>query len=274
MTSMPQSFDIFDLPGTRSFCDICRAFNKPALWLYGQVVKYLLRFPAVTQEVVDKKVTQFLQVHQEVSAKHRSSSTSAVKCLSAGIHVRGGAPDGRRVPFDGTAHLATLREMNGWLSKEGKAICTVFVAGDHLETSTFASRFGEWGNKPVKNRGPLTLEEDGMTLYFIPRYNTGIAELELGLDRVKNAANVEFTMKDLYVEYVTDLQILSTLDVYVGSHSNVFALVDAMRTVYRPDARSDLTCFLDSRRRTRGKDQIQEQKGWTTGASIPIPHAC
>eukprot|EP00981_Chlorochromonas_danica_P010760 scaffold3396_cov268-Ochromonas_danica.AAC.4 len=163
-------------------------------------------------------------LYQEVSAKRRSSSTSSssVKCLSAGIHVRGGAPDGRRVPFDGMAHLATLHEMDGWLSKEGKAICAVFVAGDHLESSVFASRFGEWDNKPVKDRGPLSLEEDGMTLYFIPRYHTGVAELELGLDHVKNA---EFTTKDLYVEYVTDLHILSSLDVYVGSRSNVFALV-------------------------------------------------
>lgn len=253
LTMPAQSFDYFDLPGPRSFCDICRSFNKPALWLYGQATKYLLRLPATTQESVDLKLTQFLKFHQEVSSKRRSSdsSSSSLKCLSAGIHVRAGAPDGHRNPFDGTAHLAALREMNGWLLKEGKAICTVFVAGDHLETSVFASRFGEWGKKPVKGRQPISLEEDGMVLYFIPRYNTGVSELELFWDELKKSGNTEFTIKDLYVEYITDLHILSSLDVYVGAHSNVFALVDAMRTVYRPDARSDLTCYLDSRRRTR-----------------------
>ena len=234
-----EAFDFIKKP-----CDICtlaKKSNKTILWVMGQMLHYHMRLPDFFQRQVDARI-------ETIFPKNLTAEIDPItklKCMSASLHVRGGTPDFSRRPFDGKDHIHILNQYNKKFKALNSTICKVYVSGDHLEDTIFYPQ--ELKNQTGGNfSAPFTVRNGSFVFMSLPRYIAAPGELEHQVKFIKFQSNI--TMVSLYSEYVEDLLLHAQSDLFVGSHSNMYAAVSALRKAYHPSAKNDMTCFLDSRR--------------------------
>ena len=77
--------------------------------------------------------------------------------------------------------------------------------------------------------------------YVIPHFNMGPGEAERNLNN-PNIRNKP-TKRSLMIDFLIDIEILSSLDAFIGSSSNIFFMVSAIRAAKQIGQRSH-TCIL------------------------------
>lgn len=231
-------------------CDICtlaRVSKKTILWVLGQLLHYHMRLPHAREKKIRNTVEgvfQKLSKKSNIKNKEDIDPITGMKCVTASIHVRGGSPDFSRRPFDGTDHYLALKHYNTRLRPKNTTICKVYVSGDHVEDTIFFPKQANRGQVGSFTTG-FTVHNESFVFVSLPRYIALPGELEYQAMTIKKSRNV--TMSYLYSEYVEDLLLHAEADIFIGSHSNIFAIVGALRHAYHPEFRSDSTCYLDSR---------------------------
>jgi len=154
--------------------------------------------------------------------------------LTAAIQVRTGLPDGNRRSFDGKEHLLALQNMNTKLLLEKKEICGVYVATGDPNATIFANLTI---NKPTFF--------EGFHFMLIPQF-IGNPKLEMEWQIGQWKMEPNFDPANVYLEYLTDIKVMSEVDIFYASHSNVVIVVSAMRAALHPEYINDYMCLLDS----------------------------
>lgn len=157
--------------------------------------------------------------------------------MTAAIQVRTGMPDGNRRPFDGKEHILALKAMNSKLLVDKKEICAVYVATGAPNATVFAN---------VSINKPTRLDDDSdFHFLLVPRF-IGNPKLEMEWQIGGWKMDPTFDPANVYLEYLVDLQVMSEVDIFYASHSNVIIVVSAMRAALHPEYINEYMCFLDS----------------------------
>jgi hypothetical protein len=239
-------------------CTMGKAAKKTILWVFGQFLHYHIRLGTVGKKFIRDRMEQiFPKIAPKVDPK------TGYTCVSASIHVRAGAPDFHRKHFNGTEHKEVLVTKSKELQKlYNQTICTVYVSSDHLEEliffppNTFPSTNITAANNNNNHQYSVefipsqTMQDEYFTYKTLPHLLMEPGEIEYQVNHWKNdptMASQGVTMEYIYLEYLCDLILFAQTDIFIGSHSNAFAIVAPLRVAYNPGRQNDDTCFLDSR---------------------------
>lgn len=258
-----------------TMCDIARISKKTLYWTFGQFLHYhIMRVPYHLDDFYYKRLHKVFPRQLETMAdavlhnrnghnKHyhhigRAAASvdpgTGLTCVSAALHVRGGAPDGKRVPFTGPEHAKALEKYSSALALSNKTICTVYVAGDHMDAIIFSPNEPVTANAPpveydviVPGKEVQAQQPFPSSFVFtsLPHFRPRPAEIEFQISRLQNSSN-NITMEYVYAEFVSDLIVFAHADIFIGSHSNVYAIVASLREAYHPEYFNNQSCYLDS----------------------------
>ncbi len=246
------------IPGPSDICKQARLTKKSMLWVFGMILHYHMRLPAKTHKVVRDRLMSVFPHGGSPSVK--TDPITGKECMTASLHIRAGQPDFGRVALNGQEHYNHLLNYNARLAPSNRIICTVYVSGDHLDQTIFAKYITEEFPKSVNNSRSdeksvlwpsrlVTAKEGSFLFKFLPHYVFEPGEIEFQVRKIKE--HNKLSMEDLYLEFVTDVKVLSAADIFFGSWSNIFIVTDALRNAYRPELPNNSTCFIQSARASK-----------------------
>lgn len=222
------------IDGTADICTMSKTMKKPILWTLGQALRYVLRLPEPLQTTMNKQMDHYLNEMKRTKLSYLNEP-SHTQCLTAAVHIRGGLLDCQRKPVNGQEHLKELYALNETLLKENKTICSVLLTSDNIYNTIFAN----------VTLGKIT-DWNGLEVLALPRFTEFKDDLELNLGKLKS--NVSFDTRKLFMDWYEDAFLSAHVDIYIGSHSNLFIVVSALRSALHPQLPNEFTCFLDSQR--------------------------
>jgi hypothetical protein len=227
-------------------CTMAKVSQKTLLWVFGQFLHYHMRVPPHLEKFLELRSHQIFP-KRRISDPPIIDPLTGFKCLTAAIQVRGGSPDFSRKPFDGTDHYRELLKMNKELSKTNQTICSVYVAGDHLDSTIFFPKTvdSSTSTDSAAMTPAYSIRNGSFIFKSLPHFIPAPGELEYQVLSLKKFQNV--TMEYLYAEYLSDILLFSKADILIASFSNVFAVAAPLRVAYHPTIPNNRTCFLDSR---------------------------
>eukprot|EP00667_Euglena_gracilis_P015463 EG_transcript_16100 len=245
-----------------SVCGLARQFRKPTLWVIGNLILYHLRFPPTSYDAIHSRVLTALHGRPEAHPSdqysavlfHRGESrgpgTPARKNLSipshirtptsfsAGVHARTAEMDDGRHALDLTEYLAVVdQKSKASVRAGGPPVVHVYVSSNAPELNV-----GSLGR--LYRRFPRNY-----TFEVLPHLSFGNADPETVLtSAVKQRGHRRELppLRNLFLEYAADLEALTRADLFVGTHSNVYALAAALRLTLFPERPLEHTCHLDS----------------------------
>lgn len=236
------------IPYPTDICTQGKKTQKTMLWIFGQLIHYHIRLPSQSQKKIENSFALLFHTETRLGSQSKevnsSNDNQHYKCRTASIHVRSGNPDQARRGFTGSEHLAILRNYNNQLKYEQKRICTVYVSGDHLQDTIFFKMYANETNNSSVFTPAYSVQIDDMVFKALPRYIADEGEIEYQISRIKSSSHI--TMHQIYLEYVEDIYFHSHVDYFIGSHSNMYAMIAPLREAYHPSWSNNRTCFLDS----------------------------
>ena len=171
------------------------------------------------------------KLNESQSKKH---TEDGMECVSAAFHVRNGKPgsDGsHRTALQGKEHIIELNKYSEHLKLSNKKVCDVYVAALYLDDTIFMD--------PEEMKSiPYNIKMLNRT--ELPDENT---EVEALLPQLKKDG---FPVHEIFTDYFVDLMLMGIADIFIGSHSNAFTLVAALRRVWHSNAPMNYTSFIDS----------------------------
>jgi hypothetical protein len=157
------------------------------------------------------------------------------------VHIRGGSPDYGRKPLDVKWYIEAIDRKEKEVAALGYTIDHVYLCSDVQEQNIKSTAF-------MTETFPRNY-----TYAVLPHITFGPGEAEhtlrQGLHRRYsfNDSTVKLPdAKDVYTEFVADIEIMTKADIFIGTHSNLYALAGALRMAHYPQRPAGFTCFLDS----------------------------
>jgi hypothetical protein len=117
------------------------------------------------------------------------------------------------------------------LQLEGRPVGVVYLCSDLPEDNIRSSEY-------MAQQFPRN-----WTYVVLPHISLGSGEAEL---KMKNKDLPKPPKKDLYIEYLTDIEILASSTVLIGTLSNVYLLAASLRVARNIGTKNE-SCFVDSR---------------------------
>lgn len=204
-------------------CTFAKILRKPIKWVHGHIIQYMIRPRMDVLKVVEKRSKEVFADLPE-------------KTVSMGIQIRSGPKmDNGRIPFNSTDDILSIidSQVKEIKLKYDQNVGMVFLCGDVPEL-TYQS--AEYMNTHYKR--PFTFRTT-------PRISFGIEEVELSLRAGQNPNHA--SRLDMFTDFVTDIEILSSVDYLYGSHSNVYMIALALR--WAKDKGPNKSCLVDHRER-------------------------
>lgn len=220
-------------------CSMARLAKKSLMWVNGQFLMFLMR--PREDILIDIKATT------NPILNYRKDNESIIA-----VHIRGGTPDGGRVPLNVSLYLEQVDIIALEIERSGKQVVGVFLCSDQQEEN-------------IKSTEYMTEVYPRKWKYFvIPHVNMGPGEAEHNLNNpnVKNKPS----KRSLMIDFLVDIDILSSADAFIGSSSNIFFMVSAIRAAKQSGQRNH-TCVLQGIRDQDPsflcENSIELKKIWT-----------
>jgi hypothetical protein len=217
---------------------------------HGSILHFLLRLNPTVLKVVEDR---FKLVYPHVSmldyayrtnpivqarlrrrlADSSGNNDARTRHISVGVHLRAGAPDGGRQALTLDDVMKQLDATVERVRLRGDIVSKVFICSDTQDTNIRSSEY-------MASAYPRNF-----TYVVLPHlnYSTG-TEAEFAMrDDIKNHVNIKF---QVFAEFMTDVLLLVHSDVFLGSHSNVYVTVAALRMALFPGRPVVDTGYLDS----------------------------
>jgi hypothetical protein len=162
---------------------------------------------------------------------HHTKPHSTSNMTSIGVHLRAGdiAIDGRRVLSvdDYMLHVDRIAET---LQHTSRPVGLVFFCSHIQEENVISSEHMQ----ATYNRS--------FKFAVLPHSDFGHIEFNVLMES-KNAS--QYQKHDMAVQFYTDLEVLSRVDYFIGSMSNMYTLIAGMRIARGPHTRNNQSCLLD-----------------------------
>lgn len=218
---------------TVSICHLALRYKKPLIWIFGQLLDYLLRPRPELIPYITHRIQAALQLPMEQlpyffdrHALRYFMSTSTIA-----VHIRGGNPDAGRKVIPLSYYIAAIDAKAKELAESNRPVRSVYVCSDD----------------------PSLIDELRL-LYRRPWPIITLPHLILGKkgveqeDALRAVRTQEISRRTLVMEYLADIEILTAADVFIGSHSNVYAMAASLRLSRHADTLSlNSTCLIDYR---------------------------
>lgn len=212
----------FENKGSPTLCQIATTLRRPLRWVLGQFLKYFLRPKNDLQKEIQARYRQIDSIKRSIN------NSTSISC-----HVRGSTYDGRNeVNF--TYYLNAIDRIAADFAYLNTPVSVVYVAAWSPLTSYISA---EYMSKTYK-RSWKYIDLPHLTL---GGENGGDAEINL-----RNRSKPESFMKRLlYMEFLADIEIYSSSDAFIGTSSNMYPIVAALRAA-KMIGLGNHSCYLDS----------------------------
>jgi hypothetical protein len=228
--------------------DLCHTsilLKKPASWVVGQATALLLTpRPEVKRAVLERyrmvfphgfhnpQQNRFQEAPADcnVISTHLRSSRSSCHAVTIGVHVRGGVPDLGRHALQLDDVMRQVDAKVAEVEKRGQEVGQVYLCSDTQETNIVSAEH-------MQAKYPRSFK-----YIVLPHlnYSTG-TEAEYALK------NSHVSKLDVFAEYLADIHILASADIFIGSRSNVYILVSMLRFAHYPDRPREDTGYFETR---------------------------
>ena len=205
--------------GSMDACAIARAAKKPLQWVHGSVLHYIMRLNDSIKVEVDAKIAEI---------RRQALNGSVV-----GVHIRRGSPDHGRHPANTSYYISAVDTLAAQLETLGRPISVVFICSDlqqELESNISVLFPRPWKYVLLPH-------------FIYPPQLLGKHEIQHIVESGRLERN-GFSRRTMAMEYFTDVEILAQADAFIGSSSNVYTLVTALRVARGFDSFANHSCFM------------------------------
>eukprot|EP01036_Dinobryon_divergens_P030970 gene30970-40299_t len=222
------SIDTFSSPD-RDICGMGAMTSKPTIWVLGQLLFYHLRPNPIVEVNVQKRVREAL----------KPPTPLPPGSLTLAMHIRSGMEKyevGRnsRKSLGISRYVDVLDEIQSRLLKQGRSLGLVYLCS-HLPAASYVST--EYMTKTYPRAFQYST---------LPRIDLGKEDPEKIVFNAVVSGYVGFPpLKEVYIEYLSDIHIMVEADIYIGAFSNVYGVAGSMRMAKYPQRPLNHTCLLD-----------------------------
>lgn len=220
------------LPAHMSVCSVAEAFQMPLQWVFGRLMIYLMRpRRPIFQDMRHRTLSTLgipAHLHHQISpfplVLHPGNGIAA-------LHIRRGRPDSGRNIFNLAHYVGHLVvKADEHFHRTGVSITRVIVCSDH--TADVMAGVDEAMKKFPRSWHYVFANDTAL----------GDGETEIDLRHAKTAVD----RQRLVMEYFSDTEIMAAADLFIGSHSNVYSIVSALRYSRVHGNPSLDTCFVNN----------------------------
>ena len=231
-------------PTSLDICDMGKKSRKPVIWVAGQLVRYHTRIRLDLMDEFISRVNMILD-YDLPSVTEGVDPPPDIKGLTVGVHIRVGSPDNNR-------KNSRIKDALDYINQEiipeveamGKFVKSVYLCSHDQDLAGIVNEQHMLVTFPPKHN--YTYRVLAHTTFSHSRLKNAEAEVALRLSKQHNISRPP--AKDIYVEFLADVEILTRCDIFIGAHSNVYALVASLRMARYPARRLHWTLYLDSRK--------------------------
>jgi hypothetical protein len=217
-TAVFQSFT----PNTRDSCGLAEYMKRSLQWVHGQVIHYFMRPRADINETIQSRL------HQVYADLPKNNSIIAV-------HFRGGDLDIGRKVANMSFYIDAVDKLAADLHFQGKAVDRVYICSlDQPNNIISADHMSSLFPRPWK-------------YIVLPHYSVG--EVEYYFKSLPKGTLPSVRKRDLFAEFVSDVEIFAHADAFLGSYSNMYPLITSLR-IARGVGRLNHSCYLELRNST------------------------
>jgi hypothetical protein len=184
----------------------------------GQLFKY---FMAPREDVYQKVRDRFALVYPNLNTDS----------VSIGVHLRGGKPDVGRKPLQLDEMMTQIDDTVARLAKANQTVSQVYICSDEQDTNIISA----------EHMSKLYPRKFRYAILPHLNYSMGTEAEWAFADKKKNLSPA-----DVYAEFLADIHILAHADVFIGSRSNIYIVVAALRAASYPDRPLENCGYLDS----------------------------
>jgi hypothetical protein len=201
-------------------CFLAATLQKPLIWIFGQILSFTTRPRPDLSFFIAKRKYETFKVYGD-----------GVVEGTVGVHIRAGQPDGGRHVISLEKYMQAVDAKAADLAALGIPVHTVYFTSDDL-------------NSTVRSQHYLEATYPRAWRYVtLPHTTLGKGEQEMML----RSGDWNDTIRtNIVSEFMSDISILAQSHVFIGSHSNIYAVVAALRLARHPSHSLQYTCFFDS----------------------------
>ncbi len=228
--------------GASDTCNLASKLHKPLQWLTAQLYVRFFRYTAKVQDRINQRLYAVYGLPAEQKKKKDSKNSTTIA-----VHIRGGDPDQGRVVLAVDTYMKYVDEIAVKAAAQGKPVGIVYLCSHTQEENIIsAEHMHAKYNRTYK-------------FVVLPHASTGPGESEHAL---RNASLVNKPHNSiLTTEFYADVEILAASDYFIGSHSNVYNLVVALRIARGTQKYLNQSCYVDTRDKEiycEGSHQVKE----------------
>jgi hypothetical protein len=214
-------------------CIIAKNLKKSLQFIHGNIIHYIIRQNKDLEELINIKRNEIFKIKSNISSN-----------IIVGVHIRGGNPDSGRIVLHISHYIRVIDDLNFALKLENKSIVAVYMCSDLPEytfisveylTKTYPRSYKYLTIPP--ERGSITRLKEQESEHF--------------------ANNNPHEKRKLATEFFMDIDILSNTDIFIGSQSNIYVLVSALRIARNINKINNFynhSCFLRSEHASKPPD--------------------
>lgn len=227
-------------------CDMGRRSKKPLIWVMGQLILYHMRPRMDIAEDMKKRINYVFDTSNppQTRVSETFEPSKDYFGVTIGVHIRSGNPDGGRRPSnisDAFNYITgiILKDMDS----SGRYIQMIYICSDDLEGAGIISEehmIATYSYKELNQNYTIKILNH-------TQFNEK-GEVETNLHKAIAYNLTRPSPRLVYLEFLTDIEILVSCDIFIGAHSNVYTLVASLRMARYPTRPLNWTSYIDTHR--------------------------
>ena len=210
-----KAYELFNYLNSTDACYLAFKSKRSIQWIHGSFLHFVTR--------PRKDLIQYYAQRRNLLFDSNDKGGKII-----GVHVRGGSPDnGRHV-----ANISYYIEAIDIIAKEIQQVSAVFLCSDLPEKTLVSEEF-------------LTKTFPRPWKYvLLPHLSLPSEKHMEAAFALKDDVNHKYSRRQLATEFMSDVDILTKTDAFIGTWSNMYTLVTALRIARGNNKFKKHSCFL------------------------------
>lgn len=210
--------------GFRDICTAAKYTKKSVQWVHGQYVEYIIRSRT--------DIAPMILLRKNMVFEHITNKSHE---LSVSVQYRGQQPDEKRKPAPLSVYIEQIDKFSKIAEAQGKVIKVVYICSYDQKSNI------------VSSDHMASLFPRPWTYVVLDHLTMGSIEAEYSLMKlypndIKSSPDLP-SKRDLVMEFMADIEILASTDIYIGTFSNIYTTVGALRIARNVSDKSN-TCYV------------------------------
>jgi len=210
-----EAYELFNYLNATDACYLAFKAKRSIQWIHGSFLHYITR--------PRKDLIPYYQSRVNIL---NASNDKGGRII--GVHIRGGSPDNRRT----IANVSYYIEAIDIIAKELDQVTAVFFCSDQPEKTVVSVEY-------LTSTFPRPWKYILLEHLTLPSNHHNEAAFAL-----KDDVQHKYSRKQLATEFLSDVDILTKTDAFIGTWSNMYTLVTALRIARGNTRFKKHSCFL------------------------------